>query len=152
MAASLDPKFKPGVDPKSASRKLRSLSDTLQTKAINAATRGAASPAKNILKANTPIGPTGDLSGSISNKKLSKTAKARLGVDPSQSVVLVGPNRKVGGVHQGYKGRFLELGTKNIKARGFIARSSEQSAGPSRVGFYNGLQRHLDKTAASKQL
>ncbi len=142
----LSVKYKPGVNPKDAQKKLRRLSDDLQGKALKAATSGAGTPAKNILKQNTPIGTTGDLHGSISKKQLSKRAKGRLGVDPSRSVVLIGPNKKIGGVHQGYIARFLEFGTKNIKARGFIARSADLATEGAKVAFYNGLQRHLDKT------
>jgi len=130
--------------PREARRELRSLSRDMQGKVMKAAARAAAKPAKKVLKGNTPVAE-GDLVRSVGHKQLSKTAKARVGIDPENVALLVGPTRKVSGVKQTGKALLVEIGTKFFRGRRFIERSQKESEQEVGQAFYQGFDKQIDK-------
>jgi len=141
-------------------KELAALSVELQTKALSAGLVAAIKPIKADMAANAPK-DKGNLAKSVGHKRLSKTAKARLGsvdgqsIDDDTLVLLVGPNRKVSGRSQAWKASLLEDGTKahridpkngkGLKLRGGGYANSVNHPGVRATGF---MRKSLERNQA----
>ncbi len=171
-AAVIDIEFTPPID--ELQKDLEKLEKTLRDKALHSATVAAAKPYKDAMKAEAPE-DSGVLKQSIGHKKLSKTARQRLGVPADDSAVLVGPNRKVRGrararvaalLEEGAKPHIIKLrrrrgflswvaglAVKSVRHPGFrpnpfMRRAYERAGGDVQKRFYEGLAKQLDKLNA----
>ena len=153
---------------------LGKLEKTLRDKALHSATVAAAKPYKDAMKREAPL-DTGILRLAIGHKKLSRTAKGRLGIASDDSAVLVGPNRKVRGrararvaalLEEGAKPHIIRprkrggvlswvagLAVKSVRHPGFrpnpfMRRAHESAGGDVQRLFYQGLAKQLDKIAS----
>jgi hypothetical protein len=152
-------------------KELGELEKALRDKALHSATVYAAKPYKDAMKREAPQ-DTGILRQAIGHKKLSKTARARLGVPEQDSALLIGPNRKVRGRARGRVAAMLEAGAKphiirprrrrgvlswvrgmavksvrhpGFRANPFMRRAYETAGGDVQRRFYEGLAKHLDR-------
>jgi len=158
-----------GLEPEQLIKELHKLGDALQEKAVYAGLTELAKPIKQHMKAYAPK-KTGALSESIGQRRISKTARARLGIPVDQAAILVGPLKKVRGKYQGYKANWMEKGTKphDIKPRKlggslkffaysklvhhpgtrptwFMKRADDSSERQQQAAFFYGMSRYLDR-------
>lgn len=165
----IDIEFSPSIE--DLQEELEKLEKTLRDKALHSATVYAAKPYKDAMKAEAPQ-DSGILKQSIGHKKLSKTARQRMGVPADDAAVLVGPNRKVHGVARARVANLLEEGAKphiikprhrrgwlswvaglavksvrhpGFQANPFMQRAYERAGGDVQRRFYEGLAKQLDK-------
>ena len=118
----IDTKFIPPLD--SLIKDLNEFGEKIQVKAVASGLVAVAKPIKQSMKALAPV-RDGALKKSIGHRRLSKTAKGRLGIHPDVVALLVGPTRKVANksgrkISQAKKAIWQEYGTKSytIKAKG----------------------------------
>jgi HK97 gp10 family phage protein len=153
--------------------RLKRLSQELQVKATRAGLRAAGKPVVNRVKDAAPV-DDGDLSQSINLKLLGKkkTAKLRPLVARNQRsiinnpgvVMIIGPNKKVDGKHQGFKGALMEFGSsagervgkrghmkghryisKGVQAQPFLEPSFDAEKAGINRRFYKGMTRYLNR-------
>lgn len=162
---------------------LPELESNLKTKAVRAGLLRGMRPLKRALQVNAPRS-RGDLAKAIGHRTLTPTDRIVLMMGPSvrnalslgadQQAVLVGPNKKVRGYNQAFKGTMTEFGVdrhlirprkknlhQSLRLRGgawvkqvihpgvkpqyWMAESLAQSQSEIDQGFYDGLARFLDK-------
>jgi len=156
-------------------KELRGLSEDLQRKAVDAGLVTSMKPIKAAMKTTAPRNKHGYIADSIGHRNVSKTAKARLGIDPEDRAKLVGPTKKVNindkKIGLGRLAHLLEEGTaphlirfKNkkalhgngnwfaqevkhpgIRATYFMANSLAIHQSRVPALFYQGLAKHLNK-------
>ena len=117
----IETQFSPPIDQLVA--RLDQFEDQIKVRAVRSGLVRAAKPLKARVKALAPV-RKGSLQSAIGHRTLSKTAKARIGVDPDSAAILVGPTRKVADrsgrkINQAYKAIWAEYGTRahSIKAK-----------------------------------
>ena len=140
------------VDQEQLLKDLQAMEEGLQGKAIRQALTPAIKPIRDAMKALAPE-DEGALKKSIGVRTLRESTKARLSINTSTVAVIVGPLKKVdeerGGVtkkrNQGYKGIWLEFGTKNATAHPFMGPAIDQGEGDMQTRFFQGLQKALNK-------
>lgn len=168
-------------------KRLARLQKELQAKVVHSSLVYAVKPVKASMKQLLPS-DTGDLRSSVGHKKLSGSRKSNLSAFTGASgrasfsfadqtaALLVGPNRKVNGLHQGFKAAILEFGTKpheisprarsgkkalalkgggfassvmhpGIKAGGFMQQALARHERQLANRFYTAMAKKLDKVA-----
>ena len=112
----IDVKASPDI--KEIQRRLGRLQSALQAKVVHSSLVYAIKPVKASMKQLLPE-QSGDLRSAVGHKKLSKGRKASLSTikgnvgrssfdfSKGQAAVLVGPNKKVNGLHQAFKAVML---------------------------------------------
>lgn len=154
-------------------RRMKKLSDELQVRATRAGLRAAGKPIVQDAQTMAPI-DEGHLYDSINQSLLGKAkaakinlftgAKKRIQIDNPAIAMIIGPNKKIEGEHQGFKGALLEFGTtpggrvgkrgrmrgvkyqsKGITADPFLAPAFESNQSGINARFYKGLTRYLNR-------
>jgi|GEM_PF-1583418 len=128
-----------GVDVTAATKALDKLSNNVRANVMRKGSRKAAEPIRDAMALMAPR-RAGQLMGSIIIKTKARKAKG-------YAYALVGPFGKVEGAdrhgvikkrHQGFKARWMEYGTRNMKARPFIDRA-QKAAAPKVPAIYAAL-------------
>lgn len=158
-------------------KRLKQLTEDLQTKATRAGLRAAGKPIVAKAKAFAPFDDehTDDhlrdsinisLLGKGRVKKLSlfTSATSKLSLDNPGQVMVIGPNKKVKGQHQGWKGALMEFGTqagrrigkrgrmkgvryesRGVRPQPFLAPALARESAGINARFYQGLERYLNR-------
>lgn len=125
-------------------RELNQLEGSLKVKALRSGLVRAVKPIKAHAKENAPT-DQGNLKQAIGHVQLSARAKFRLGINNSSLAILVGANRKVGGVWQGRKQIWHEFGTEKMSATPFLERALQYGGSGFEERFYQGLSMYLNR-------
>lgn len=140
------------IDQEQLLKDLQAMEEGLQGKAIRQALTPAIKPIRDAMKTLAPE-DEGALKKAIGVRTLSARAKSRLNINTSTVAVIVGPLKKVDDTYggetkkrnQGYKGIWLEFGTKRAKAYPFMGPAIDQGEDGMQTRFFQGLQKALNK-------
>lgn len=146
ISIDLKASFKDSIDT------LAEMESALQQKAISRALTPAVATVRDAVRRNIRIElyKTGSLYKSIGRRKISKTAKQRLGIPAESVAIIIGPSRNPKGSDN--KTQFIktlvhEFGSekKNIKPTRFLSRALESTEGAMQQAFFEGLEAYLNK-------
>ena len=159
------------VDRKEILRDLDQLDRVLKTKAVRSGLTEVSKPIRRAMKSLAPR-RTGLLRRSIGTRNLSATAQQRLDLwtrdrrddvlEAGTVAVLIGPNRRIGGVNRARIAALLEFGTKSftnkgtfpgtrnpgIRARRFMGRALDVNLTQVERLFFRGMARRLDELSS----
>ena len=170
------------IDPLDANKldqRLQQLSETLQTRAVRSGLRAAGKPiaakASQLAPYDDDPGHSGHhlkdaMNTTLLGKKranqvhLFTSARGRLTIDNPGNVMVIGPNKKLGGYHQGWKGALMEFGTslgerigkrgrmkgsrylsRGVRPQPFLAPALAAESSGINGRFYQGLERYLKR-------